>query len=336
MKSVLFIANYRPSVGGISGQVALLQKHLRQEGVVANIISLKGSIFKKIKSISRIKKEGEKYDVFHVHTCSNMGFLTAIVGISLGGKLHKRVVVTYHGGGGAKFFSNYPRLVKKFLLKSDANIVLSGFLGMIFDRYEIPYTVIPNIIELDITHFHLRETIFPNFICIRTLDPLYNIHCIIKAFDIVKKQLPKATLTLVGDGSERQRLEQIVQEMNLCDVVFVGRVKNCEIYEYLDKADIMLSSPIIDNMPVSVLEGFNAGLLVVSSNVGGIPYMIEDGVNGLLFENNNYQQLAEKMLWVVEHQNEAKKIIYNANRSVQAYEWNNIKEKLFAQYGFIS
>lgn len=67
----------------------------------------------------------------------------------------------------------------------------------------------------------------------------------------------------------------MVEQKGIKNICFCGHVDNCEIYSYLNKADIFISSPVIDNQPMSVLEAFNAGLLVISSNVGGVPYMIE-------------------------------------------------------------
>ena len=94
----------------------------------------------------------------------------------------------------------------------------------------------------------------------------------------------------------------------------------------------MLSAPRIDNMPVSVLDGFNAGLLVISSNVGGVPYMIEDEVNGLLFESNNTMALAEKMMWALSHQDESHNMIDNAKEAVKLYSWECVREKIFELY----
>ena len=85
-------------------------------------------------------------------------------------------------------------------------------------------------------------------------------------------------------------------------------------------------------MPVSVLEGFRAGLLVISSNVGGVPYMIEDGRNGLLFESDNDRQMAEKMLAAVEDPDATLWMIANARQSLEDYRWENCREKLLALY----
>jgi len=332
MKKVLLIANYKPGTGGISGQVEKLHAYLDKEGVVNEVFSTKGSLAYRIQVPFKLLKVAKDYDVLHVHTCSHWGFITTVLGVWAGRRLKKKVVVTYHGGGAEQFFSRHPRLVKKYLCQTDANIVLSGFLGNVFDKFQIPYTVIPNIVELEEGRFCPRATIEPKFISIRTLSPLYNIECIIKAFKVVKKACPSARLTIVGDGPSRDSLEQFVRSESIQDVTFVGRVDNARIYEYLNQSDIMLSAPRIDNMPVSVLEGFNAGLLVISSNVGGVPYMIEDEVNGLLFESNNSMALAEKMMWALSHQDESHNMIDNAKEVVKLYSWECVREKIFELY----
>lgn len=329
-KRVLLISNYKLGTGGISGQVEILQRKLRGEGFVVDIFNTKGSILYRLGLFQKLRNCGKAYDVFHVHCCSGWGFLPAVVGIRVGRRLGKRVVLTYHGGGAAGFFDKHKKLVTRYLRKTDVNIVLSGFLGQIFDTYQIPYTVIPNIIELDGSKFRKRETLRPRYISIRSLEPLYNIPCIIKAFAIVKQQRPDATLTIVGDGSERLSLERMVQEMGLQNVEFIGRVDNQDIYTYLDKSDILLSAPHIDNMPVSLLEGFNAGLLVISSKVGGVPYMIKDGENGLLFEDDNYLMLADKMVYPLS--SKCLDLVLAAKHSLDNYSWETVKYKLLEIY----
>lgn len=332
MKRILFVANYRADSGGISTQVNLLNKNLRQDGCQTDIFSLKGSILFRMKAYFRLFIKGKNYDVFHVHACSDWGFLPAVVGISVGRRLKKRVVVTYHGGGAESFFKKHGRLVKKWLRRTDVNIVLSGFLKAVFDRYNIPCVVIPNIIERDEKVFKERSVIGPKFISIRSLTPTYNIQCTLDAFQIVKRSYPKSTLLLLGDGPLRDELERIVKEHQIEGVSFVGRVPNHTIYEYLNQADVMLSSPVVDNMPMSLLEGFSAGLLVISSNVGGVPYMMEHGRTGLLFESNNSNEMAERMLWALTHQSEGLQMIRNANEEAKKYSWEANREKYNSVY----
>ena len=331
---VLLVCNYKPGVGGISGQVELLQKHLREEGHVADIFSTKGSFLYRLGLLRRLRKVSRDYEVLHIHCCSGLGFLPAVVGVTIGLKLGKRVVLTYHGGGGEQFFAKHTSLVRHYLLRTDANIVLSGFLGKVFEQHQLPYTIIPNIINLDASHYRERTEIKPHFICTRAHETLYNIPCILRAFQKTLTELPESKLTLVGDGSQHESLMAMADEMGLKNVTFTCRVDNSEIYRYLDKADILLSAPTIDNMPVSLLEAMNAGLLVISSNVGGVPYMIEDGKTGYLFPSDDADALADLMVKAVQQPSECMEITHNAHDAVRDYRWDNIRQQLYKVYGF--
>ena len=329
---ILQIANYSQGKGGISVQVELLQTKLREDGIQCDIISTKGTLSHRARAICRLLVIGRKYDIFHIHACSDRGFFPAVVGITAGRLLHKRTVLTYHGGGAESFFKKHTKLVRYFLTRTNANIALSGFIGRVFNEYDLPYTIIPNIIELDGNHFRKREAINPDFISTRSLVETYNIECTLKAFQIVQEEYPEATLTLLGDGILRKHLEDFVQETGLRNVHFTGMVKNSEIYYYLDRADIMVSSSRADNMPVSILEGFNAGLLVIASEVGGIPYMIEDGKNGLLFKNDDAAEMADKMLFAVRDQENSINMIESAYQSLIKYTWKESKDRLIQIY----
>ena len=330
---VLLICNYRPGVGGISGQVEILQRKLREDNHTAKIFSTKGSFFWRLGLFCRLRKVAEAYDVLHIHCCSGWGFLPAVVGATIGRQLGKRIVLTYHGGGGERFFATHTRLVKYYLTRTDTNIVLSGFLGRVFDQHQLPYTIIPNILELKESQYRERADIKPRFICTRAHEPLYNIPCILRAFQRVQSEMPEAMLTLVGDGTQHTELTKMADDMGLKNIIFTGRVDNSEIYRYLDQADILLSAPTIDNMPVSLLEAMNAGVLVISSNVGGVPYMVDDGKTGYLFPSNDSDTLAELMIMAVHQPSESMAIIRNAHQAVNAYRWENIRQQLYTAYG---
>ena len=329
---ILLIANYEEGVGGISVQARLQRDLLRGDGFTCDILRTKGSVAKRIKAVFSLFFKGRQDDVFHIHACSDRGFLPAVLGISIGRLLKKRVVLTFHGGGAEGFFKRKQSLVKRYLTRTSANIVLSGFIGRVFDQYGIPYMVIPNILEQDGSTFRARTEIKPRFISIRSFTETYNIKCTLKAFEAVQKKYPDASLTLLGNGPLKSELEQFVADNHLQNVTFAGQVPNTDIYRYLDQADIMLSSSRFDNMPVSILEGFKAGLLVIVSNVGGVPYMIEDGRNGLLFESDNDRQMAEKMVAAVEDPDATRRMIASARHSLENYKWENCREKLLAIY----
>ena len=332
-KRILFVANYSKGLGGISGQVEYLVRYLSKEPLFSvEVFSTKGSLLKRFMRFFSLMRVAREYDVLHIHGCSFRGFLPVVFGVVAGKVCHKKLVVTYHGGDASAFFSKHPRWVKFWLMKADKRVVLSGFLKAVFDQYSIPAFIIPNVVELDDGLYVEKEAIRPRFISVRHLRELYNIPCILKAFEKVQNHIPEAALTILGDGDKRKELEQYVKDRNLKNVTFVGQVPNDAIGTYLKANDIMLSSPRVDNMPVSLLEAFSAGLLVISSNVGGVPFMINHGNTGLLFDSDDDAALAEAMLWAVSRQKESLQMIRNAKKEVGAYSWSSIREKTLELY----
>lgn len=334
MKRILLISNYKPSMGGIHGQVEMLHHHLNKEdGITADIFSTKGNLVIRMWKFLRLIFVASRYDILHIHACSYRGMLPAVMGIIAGKINRKKIIITYHGGEAAEYFAKYKKFVQKWLCRADKVIVLSGFLEEIFNRYAIPCVVIPNIIHLHaLAPREECHEIAPRFISIRHLRPLYNIPCILNAYKVVLDQYPNATLDILGQGDMRAELEQYVVDNHLTGVRFLGQVPNDKIYDYFAESNIILSAPKADNMPVSLLEAMNAGLLVISSRVGGVPFMIEDGKTGLLFESGNADDMAAKMLWVLEHPKEVHTIIIHSQKEVQKYSWKNIKKLLFEVY----
>ena len=328
---LLLISNYKKGIGGINAQVDLLQSYLQQDGWQADIFSTKGNPIRRCIAFLKLLCKARRYDILHIHACSYWGMVPAVFGILAGKLWRKRTIITYHGGGAEEYFVKHAAFVRRWLGRANQVVVLSGFLKEIFDQYQIPCVVIPNVVIL-CPQTECTTTIAPKFISIRHLEPLYNIPCILQAYEQVLKVYPNATLDILGRGSQREELEAYVEEHQLTGVTFVGQVPNQQIYDYLAKADIMLSAPKIDNMPVSLLEAMNAGLLVISSRVGGVPYMIEDGKTGLLFESENSNDLADKMLWALEHPQEINTMINAAQKEVQKYSWENVKKELFKIY----
>lgn len=331
MKRILIIGNYQPSVGGISGQIEVLYQCLQKEGIACAIFSTKGSLLKRLLLFFKLLRTARFYDVLHIHGCSEWGFLPIVYGVIVGKLWHKRIVVTYHGGGADEYFSKQSKFVKRWLNRADTVIVLNGYLEKVFKHYEIPCVVIPNIVEFSevpqrVAHEGVR------FISVRHLRPLYNIPCILQAYRNVREQYENCSLTILGQGPEREELEQLVKEQHIPDVTFVGQVPNTEMMRYLSESDIMLSAPHIDNMPVSVLEAMNAGVLVISSRVGGVPYIIEEDKTGLFFTDDKVEELAEKMIWTIEHPKEREQMTQKAQKDVQEYTWKNVKNQIFNLY----
>lgn len=333
LKRILLVANYQKGVGGISGQVELLHDCLNDEGYTTKISSVKGNPLKRLWLFCKLLWEARRYDVLHVHGCSGWGMLPIVYGVIAGRLWHKRVIVTYHGGGAADYFAHYGTLARRWLCGADQVIVLNGYLDQVFTKYAIPHVVIPNIINFREDVYIPKKVLAPKMVSVRHLTELYRIDIIIRAFAKVVEKYPDATLDILGHGDKRKELGQLVHSDERLSgrVRFVGQVPNEQIYDYLQANDIMISAPKIDNMPVSVLEAMNAGMLVISSNVGGVPYIIEHGKTGLLFDGTE-DALVDQIVWALMHQDESLQMIKAAHADVKKYNWNEIRKQLLVIY----
>jgi L-malate glycosyltransferase len=333
MVRVLFILNQKEGFGGIKIQVDNLKKNLDLiSEYQTDIYGTKGNLIKRVWNFFYLFIIGQKYDVFHIHGCSYWGFVPIVYGVTAGKLLRKKIIITYHGGDAANFFKMNPSFTRFFLKKADHLIVLSGYLKSVFNKHGYSVKLIPNIIETSISAFIKREVINPRFISIRSLEPLYNIRLIIDAFHTIQKKYSDASLLILGDGSMKNILLDYVQQNDIKNILFTGHVSNDEIYSYLARADIMINASLIDNMPVSLLEAFSSGVLVVSSNVGGVPYMLENNDSGLLFESNNREDLISKLFYALENQGKSKEMITNAHNQMAKYSWQEIKYEILNLY----
>ena len=139
-----------------------------------------------------------------------------------------------------------------------------------------------NFVELDGIRFRERTAASPAFLSNRNLEPLYNVACVVRAFAAIQAEHPDASLVIAGDGSQRAAIEQLVRNLGVRHVTLVGKIAPERMGELYDAADVYLNAPNIDNMPNSVIEAFAAGVPVVSSDAGGIPYVVTHEVTGLL------------------------------------------------------
>jgi len=332
MKRILLIANYRRSVGGISGQVEILLRRLDNRTIKADLFNTKIGNLKRLLLPFSLFLKGIKFDIFHIHGCSFKGFFPIVIGVIVGKILNKKIIVTYHGGGLQNFFDKYPQLIKYFLSKVDILAVPSKYIFDVFQQNNIKSVLIPNIIREDNVEFKKRYKIKPDLIVTRSLEKIYNIPLAIKAYAKIKNKYKNASLLLVGDGSEMENIKKRVQNMELEDVIFAGRVKNYEIGKILNKADIFINPTTSDSFSVSMFEAFACGLPVISTDVGAISDFVSDGDNGFLIDSDNVEQLVARIEYIIENQKDTQGIIERAFDTFNRYTFGHIENKYLDLY----
>jgi len=127
------------------------------------------------------------------------------------------------------------------------------------------------------------------------LVPVKGHKCFLRAAQIIKRESPHVKFFIVGDGPERERLKQMVRDLDLIDnIVFTGMVQN--IFKFMKIFDILVSCSLWEGMSNSILEAMAMGKPVVATQVGGTPEIVIDGVNGFLVPPKDACLLASKVL----------------------------------------
>ena len=115
---------------------------------------------------------------------------------------------------------------------------------------------------------------------------------LVRSFAELSARHDGVQLRLVGDGPERRDLEQLVSELNLVDrVTFAGRLTETDTLAEIARSDVLVLPSFMEGLPIVLMEAMALGVPVVASRVAGIPELVEDGVNGLLFAPSDWTEL---------------------------------------------
>jgi glycosyltransferase involved in cell wall biosynthesis len=226
------------------------------------------------------------FEVAHVDLFSGPAFLWAELVCFELARLGKPFALTLRGGNLPSFATRWPRRVRRLLRGARAVTAPTNYLGDALRPQAKSISILPNAIDLSRHTFRARTVVAPRLIWLRAFHHAYNPTLAIEVLASLARRYPGISLTMIGadkgDGAlaaVRETARRLRVEHQLEIVLGVPKV---EVASRLERADIFLNTTDVDNSPVSVLEAMASGLCVVTTNVGGIPYLVEHGVRGLL------------------------------------------------------
>jgi glycosyltransferase involved in cell wall biosynthesis len=209
-------------------------------------------------------------------------------------------------------------------------IVPSKFLEFHFNQARYKVTYIPNFLELQKYPFKLREHVQPRILWVRAFHKIYN--PVLAVNVLAQLNRSDATLCMVGADTDgiRKIVEERIAKLGLMGrVTLPGRLLKDEWTDLSKQYDIFINTTTIDNMPVSVIEAMALGLPVVSTNVGGIPYLLENGRDGILVASNDAEGMCKAILELLHNSDLTKKISTEARKKVEEFDWDKVKLKWF-------
>jgi glycosyltransferase involved in cell wall biosynthesis len=274
-----------------------------------------------------------KYDVIHVFSASYFSFVLAPSPAILIGKLYRRkVLLNYHSGEAEDHLQRWRRSAIPTIRLVDSIIVPSEYLVRVFASFGLKATAIYNLIDTSRFRFRERAPLRPVFLSNRNLESHYGVDRVLRAFAIIQERIPHASLTVAGDGSQRQRLKALAQELKLQNTQFTGQIAPAGIADVYDAADIFLNGSEIDNQPLSILEAFSCGLPVVTTDAGGIPDIVQDRTTGMVVSRGDHVELANRALTLLENPDLAKPMVERARQECLKYSWEAVRDAWMSAY----
>ena len=276
-----------------------------------------------------------RYDVIHAFSASYYSYLLAPLPALVTGRIFgKRTLLNYRSGEAEDHLANWRSAVPTMRRFADVIVAPSGYLVDVFGRFGLAAESVFNFVDLSRLPYRERPDPRPVFLSNRNLEPLYNVGCTLDAFAIVHQEFTDAQLVVAGDGSERGALEARAEQLGVEDAVqFLGRVRPERMGELYDQADIYLNSPNIDNMPGSIIEAYATGVPVVTTDAGGIPYIVRDGETGLMVPAGDPAAMAAAALRLLREPGLAARLAATARQEcLDRYVWPAVEAEWVALY----
>lgn len=346
--SVVLVGPLPPPSGGMANQTRQLAELLAAEGCRVQTVQsnrpyrprwvepLRGvrALFRIVPFVAQLWRSMRDAELVHVMANSGWAWhLFAAPPIWVAAVRGVPVVVNYRGGNAEAFLRHQVALVRPTLARVALLIVPSGFLCAVFAKHGIGAAIVPNVVNLEAFRPAASRPVVPHILVTRNLERIYDIETAIRAFAQVQSNHRDARLTIAGSGPERLDLERVARELGVAGAVrFTGRLDSTALPDLYRQASVVLNPSRVDNMPNSLLEALASGVPVVSTNVGGITYLVEDGRTALLVPPGDPTAMADAVLRLHADLALAEHLRAAGLESVAHYSWPKVRATLFEAY----
>lgn len=328
MKNILYIGNNlnnkTTNLSGIQRLGSLLEK----EGFIiyyASSVLNKG--LRLLDMIWTCLKLSKKVDLVLIDTYSTQNFYYALVISQICRFLNLDYIPILHGGNLTTRLSSHPRWSRLIFKNAKYNVSPSMYLKEAFEKAGFENIIhIPNTIEIDDYTFKTKIYDEPRLLWVRSFSKIYNPELAVQLLSKLKGLYPNASLCMVGpdaDGS-REKVEILAKELHLT-IKFTGKLEKKEWLDVSKDYNVFINTTNFDNTPVSVIEAMALGLPVVSTNVGGMPFLIDHDVNGILVPPNQVEDMNTAVVSIIENSEKRDVLIQNAREKAEKFDWKLVK-----------
>ncbi len=348
LDKVMMIGTSPKARGGISSVI----RSYKQSGIMERLnisyyaTHCDGTCINKVifyfKAVLRILKDVKEFQIIHIHTASWWSFRRLFPIILFGKCIDKKVIIHLHGAKFDVYFRDAMRVEQAFLKwvfkQADVVIVLSEEWRKKVSAFcsKRKIRVVPNGVILylngQMRHSpklrHRKKIVF-----LGEIGKRKGAYDLIEAIRILNDNGFSLQCVLCGDG-ETEKLRKEVEKKNLSSFISIpGWVDDEEKLKLLREAYIYILPSYHEGMPMSILEAMGTGLPVISTPVGGIPEVVEDGYNGFLVPPGRPDALARRIRKLYENEDLWVEMSKNSLKTVEHhFSMQRIERKLSGIY----
>ena len=328
-KNILYIGNKLSLSNRNLSHLETLSEHFIAEGFsIKTYSSEKIVLHRFFDMIWAVFKFRNWYDFVIIDTYSTSAFWFAYFSAILAKAFKKRYICILHGGNLPNRLKNSPKLCSQLFSNAYVNIAPSDYLLEAFkEKGYINVQHIPNTIEIEKYVFQHRKKANPKLLYVRSFAYIYNPILALRVVKELQIDFPDIELSMVGPFKDKsiEDCKAYAEKHNL-PVKFTGKMEKEEWIDYAKNFDIFINTTNVDNTPVSVIEAMALGLPVVSTNVGGLPYLLKED-EAILVPPNDVQAMKKAIQKLIESPTLVEKLSLNGRKKAGSFDWNIVKYK---------
>ena len=276
--------------------------------------------------MTAVMSSGRKADVVLIDTYSTLNFWYAVIISKLCRFRGIPYIPILHGGNLPERLTRNRSQSASLFDGAYMNVAPSGYIKNAFEERNFKRVqYVPNAIDISLYQPAYRPSVPIRILWVRSLSDIYNP---IMALNTVKNLHEcgyKAHLCMVGPDKNgmRQQLTELT-ELNDLDVKFTGKLPKEEWIGLASDYNIFINTSNFDNMPVSVIEAMALGFPVVSTNVGGMPFLVDHGKTGYLVEPDDSVKMAEYIIELSSHPDRFREMAQQAREKAEQFDWSEV------------
>jgi len=326
---VLLVGNFLSGSIGTRGVCEDLAVALASAGWSVITTSSRPSRFTRLQDfLLTVWWQRHRYDVAQVDVYSGLAFFWAELVCWALRMTKKPYVLTLHGGNLPMFAQGSGERVQRLLRSASVVTTPSAYLFEQMRPYRQDLVLLPNPLDLAKYPFKHREHPAPNLVWLRAFHDIYNPLLAVRVVALLATDFPTVRLVMIGpnkgDGS-LESTKDLALKLGVQDrVICPGPVHKDEIAHWLHQGDIFLNTTRVDNTPISVLEAMACGLCVVSTGVGGIPYLIDNESTGFLVPSDDPRAMATTVARILREPGLSGRLSERGRHKVEEFDWSVI------------